>query len=119
MLVMESVEQVNNVINFEKMSDEEKDYSFIFAEEPKCSLKDRCMYCNHCLPCSSLINIVQVNKYLDPAVVEGKASPTIKAHYDSLEHKADECIECGICESSCPFGVEIISRMKEAVKVFG
>lgn len=118
MLGMESVDQVNSIIGFDKLNDEEKDYSFIFAEEPKFSMNGRCMYCNHCLPCSSHINIAQVNKYLDLAVIDGIASPTLKAHYDSLEHKADECIGCGICESNCPFGVKIVSRMKRAVEMF-
>ena len=52
------------------------------------------------------------------ALVEGKASPTVKAHYDSLTHKADECIGCYSCESRCPFGVHIVERMKMAKNMF-
>lgn len=36
-----------------------------------------------------------------------------------LNHHARECIECGECMKNCPFGVEIIKKMKQAVGVFG
>jgi predicted aldo/keto reductase-like oxidoreductase len=36
-----------------------------------------------------------------------------------LEHHADECIEGGICMMNCPFGVDIIRKMKKADKLFG
>ena len=32
---------------------EDTDYSDIFASAPKFSMSGRCMYCNHCLPCSA------------------------------------------------------------------
>ena len=34
-------------------------------------------------------------------------------------HHAGECIQCGACESRCPFGVSIRENMKEAEKIFG
>lgn len=118
MLGMESVAQVKDCLKFEVLSERDKDYSFIFAEEAKLAMQGRCMYCNHCLPCIAHINIAQVNKFLDMALLEGPISSTVKAHYETLDHKADECVACGICESNCPFGVEIIERMKKAVAVF-
>jgi len=44
---------------------------------------------------------------------------TIKNHYQLLEHRADECIACGICMKNCPFGVNIIDKMKRAAELFG
>jgi hypothetical protein len=115
---METEEQVADCLRYETMSDEELDYSFIFAQTPKFSMDGRCMYCNHCLPCSSSINIAQLSKYLDMALLDGGASPTLKGHYDALEHKASECIQCGLCESQCPFHVPIMERMHKAVEIF-
>lgn len=96
----------------------EKDYSGILANAPRSSFSGHCMYCGHCAPCSRKIDIASVNKYLDLALIQGNLPETLKNHYDLLEHHAGECIECGLCMKNCPFGVDIINKMKQAVKLF-
>lgn len=76
------------------------------------------MYCNHCLPCAKHINIAQLSKYLDMALLDG-VTPTLQGHYDALEHHAGECIGCGRCETQCPFNAPIMQRMKQAAELFG
>jgi uncharacterized protein len=44
---------------------------------------------------------------------------TLMNHYDLLKHHANECIECGLCVKNCPFGVNVINKMKQAVTLFG
>lgn len=46
-------------------------------------------------------------------------SETVREHYRVLEHHASECIECGACETRCPFGVSIRENMKKAAALFG
>ena len=118
MIGMQSVKEVEDCLSYESMGDDEKDYSFIFSSLPRFSMNGRCVYCNHCLPCPAHIDIAQVGKYLDMALLDGKPSPTIRAHYDSLEHKADECLSCHSCEKRCPFGVKIVERMLLAKRIF-
>jgi len=60
-----------------------------------------------------------VNKYLDLALIQEAVPGTVKNHYALLEHHANECIECGACMKNCPFGVDIMSKMKLAAKLFG
>ena len=115
---MQSPEQVADCVRYETMTPEELHYSFLFAAEPKFSMQGRCMYCNHCLPCAKHINIAQLSKYLDMALLDG-VTPTLQGHYDALEHHAGECIGCGRCETQCPFNVPIIQRMKQAAELFG
>lgn len=115
---METPEQVEDCVRYETMTGEELDYSFLFSQTPKFSMDGRCMYCNHCLPCPRHINIAQVSKYLDMALLNG-TSPTLQGHYEALEHKAGECIGCGICQTQCPFQVPIVERMKTAAGIFG
>ena len=115
---MQSPEQVADCLRYETLTPEELDYSFLFAAEPKFSMQGRCMYCNHCLPCAKHINIAQLSKYLDMALLDG-VTPTLQGHYDALEHHAGECIGCGRCETQCPFNVPIIQRMKQAAELFG
>jgi len=97
----------------------EKDYSDVLANAPRRSFAGHCMYCGHCAPCAKKIDIAAVNKYLDLALIQENVPETLKDHYNLLEHHADECIECGLCMKNCPFGVDIINKMKQAVKLFG
>lgn len=100
-------------------SDKEKDYSEVLANAPRSSFSGHCMYCGHCAPCSKKIDIASVNKYLDLALIQEDVPETLKNHYDLLEQHASECIGCGLCMKNCPFGVDIINKMKQAVKLFG
>ncbi len=36
-----------------------------------------------------------------------------------LKRKANDCIQCGHCNSRCPFHVDQMARMKEISKYFG
>ncbi|SHF70791.1 hypothetical protein SAMN02746089_02423 [Caldanaerobius fijiensis DSM 17918] len=120
--VMVGVSNTNQVLAataYVTASNEEKDYSEVLAKAPKSSFSGHCMYCGHCAPCSKKIDIALVNKYLDLALIQENVSETLKNHYSLLKHHASECIECGICMKNCPFGVDIIKKMKQAVKLFG
>jgi len=97
----------------------EKDYSEVLANAPRSSFSGHCMYCGHCAPCSKMIDIASVNKYLDLALIQEAVPETLKNHYDLLEHHANECIECELCIKNCPFDVDIINKMKKAAKLFG
>ncbi len=114
-----SCDEIEKALEFERASDEEKDYSVILSKTAKFSMKGRCMYCNHCLPCPSKINIAEVNKFLDLATISDRVPETIEEHYISMDTHGSDCIACGNCESNCPFEVEIIEKMKKAKEVFG
>jgi predicted aldo/keto reductase-like oxidoreductase len=82
------------------------------------NFKGSCVYCNHCLPCPSEIDIAVVTKYLDIAVMDEKTVGTFE-HYRELPTHGSDCIECGDCESKCPFSVPIMKNMKMAFDLFG
>jgi len=120
--VMVGVANINQVLAataYNNASSKEKDYSEVLANAPKKSFSGHCMYCGHCAPCSKKIDIALVNKYLDLALIQEEVPETLKNHYELLEHHADECIACGVCMKNCPFGVDIINKMNQAVKLFG
>jgi predicted aldo/keto reductase-like oxidoreductase len=113
-----TVEQVEEAVSYLTVSEEERDYSGIVSEFQG-SMKGSCVYCNHCLPCPSEINIASVNKYLDIALLDEKnIPPSIISHYRALEHHASDCIACGSCEERCPFSVSVIQNMKKAAALF-
>ena len=116
---MKSAAEVEQAVRYETMDPRERDYSEILSSVPRFNLKGQCMYCNHCLPCPKHIDIAQVGKYLDLALVEQQVSPTVRAHYEGLAHTAGECIACGSCERNCPFEVPVMERMRRAAQLFG
>lgn len=111
--------QVLEAVQYLNATDAERDFSEI-ARTLKDTFQGNCMYCNHCLPCPSAIDIAMVTKYLDVAKLDlNHIPPGILSHYRSLKNNASDCIECGSCESRCPFHVAVIENMKQAASVFG
>lgn len=114
-----SIEQLESSLAYEKASEEEKDYALALSSFPKISWKGHCMYCNHCLPCPMHIDIASVNKFLNLAKAQGEIPETVREHYKVLENHASDCIQCGSCETRCPFEVDIRAHMREAQDKFG
>ena len=114
-----SVEQLRGSIAYEEAPEEEKDYALAFASFPNISWEGHCMYCSHCAPCPKKIDVASVTKFLNLARAQGGVPETVREHYEVLEHHAGECIQCGACESRCPFKVPIMENMKQAAEVFG
>ncbi len=98
---------LDELLGFPDASPEEKDYSVIGSFTAD-TITGTCVYCNHCQPCPAGIDIGLVNKYYDLAL----AGDAIAAnHYDKLSVKADACLQCGHCDSRCPFSVRQMERM--------
>lgn len=114
-----SVEQFKQSVAYENASDAEKDYAATFATFPKISWQGHCVYCSHCAPCVKQIDIASVTKFLHLAEAQGGVPETVREHYAALKHHAGECIQCGVCETRCPFGVDIRDNMRKAAQVFG
>lgn len=119
MVGVSAADQIFAATAYVTASNQAKDYSEVLANAPRTSFSGHCMYCGHCAPCAKKIDIASVNKYLDLALIQDNVPETLKNHYDLLEHHASECIDCGLCMRNCPFGVEIMNKMKQAVTLFG
>ncbi|MDD5702484.1 MAG: aldo/keto reductase [Dehalococcoidales bacterium] len=119
MLGARTPEEIRISARYSDASDKERDYSVVLASTPRYSLDGKCMYCNHCLPCPSEIDIAQAMKYLDLALGTNTVPDSLRHHYSEMSSTAADCVECGSCESNCPFKVPVIQRMKKAVDIFG
>jgi uncharacterized protein len=118
MLGARTPEEVQIAARYSDVPDKDRDYSEILAGTPKYAMIGKCMYCNHCLPCPAEIDIAQVMKYLDLALGTDPVPESLRRHYNEMTNTAIDCIECGSCESSCPFKVPVVERMKKVVDVF-
>lgn len=113
-----TLEELQTSLNYANTSIGERDYAEALASFPRISWKGHCMYCGHCAPCTSKINIAEVTKLLNLALSHDNVPETVREHYEVLQYKASECIHCGLCEERCPFDVKIINNMKKAKEIF-
>jgi predicted aldo/keto reductase-like oxidoreductase len=74
-----------------------------------------CVYCNHCLPCPSEIDVGRTLRLA--AAAEQGVSAELQADYEALRGKPSDCSECGSCAERCPFGVDVIERMRRAAEL--
>ena len=58
------------------------------------------------------------NSDADRATMQKEVPASVREHYNNLEHHADECVSCLGCESRCPFGVKVASRMTKTAELF-
>lgn len=71
-----------------------------------------CRRCNYCQPCTMGINIsfcFTLNGYLTRYGLKDWAID----RYKTMAVMPDACIECGACESRCPYKLPIISMLKD------
>lgn len=106
---------LRRILGFLDAAPEEKDYSVLgtFAPQDAAGI---CVYCNHCQPCPAGLNVGLINKYYDLVLAGDELA---RGHYDKLEVNADACINCGHCNSRCPFHVDQMKRMAEISAYFG
>ena len=110
-----SGEELDAALAFLEATDKEKDFSGLL-ENFKEYITGECVYCNHCLPCPSRIDIGQTIRLLDTA--QQGVTLNIQDIYNALDAKASECVECGACVERCPFEVDVMSKMRQAVALF-
>lgn len=105
---------LDRIVGFLAAPEEEKDYSVIGSFAPQ-DASGICVYCNHCKPCPAGLEIGLINKYYDLS----QAGDTLAhSHYQKLEKKASDCLECGHCNNRCPFQVDQMARMKTISEYF-
>ena len=76
-----------------------------------------CRRCNYCAPCTAGISIPGVflmEGYLSRYGLEEWA----KARYAGMGKTASDCVECGVCETRCPYQLPIREMMKQVVQKF-
>ena len=111
---MRSSRDAEQILGFFDATERQKDYSVLGTFAPA-EADGKCVYCNHCQPCPAGLDIGLINKYSDLAAAgDGLA----RQHYLSLELKADDCIQCGHCDSRCPFHVRQSRKMQQIAEYF-
>jgi predicted aldo/keto reductase-like oxidoreductase len=76
-----------------------------------------CRRCNYCQPCTMGINIsfcFTINGYLTRYGLKDWAI----GRYKGMAVEPNACVECGMCESRCPYHLPIIEMLKDVYSNF-
>lgn len=113
---MDTPEQVReNTAVLDKFELTEEDYAKIAKIKSELGT-NFCRRCEYCLPCPQGIIIPQ-NFLLEGYYTRYGLEEWAIDRYNSLseEQRASNCIECGTCESRCPYELPIIEMLKKVV----
>lgn len=110
-----TIDELDAALAYWQATEEEKDFAPLLAGFQH-AVRGECVYCNHCLPCPSHIDIGQTIRLYELARRQFTAE--VRAAYRAMLANADDCIQCGDCETRCPFGVSVIGKMEEAARLF-
>lgn len=99
----------------EPLSEEEKEK----CEEIARTLGETfCRRCGYCMPCAKGINIPSAFLFANYLRNYGLAD-WAKARYAAMGATAKDCIECGVCETRCPYELPIREMMRKVKKDMG
>ncbi len=77
-----------------------------------------CRRCNYCQPCTVGINISGCFTF-DGYLSRYGLADWAKGRYNAMAVKASDCIECGVCETRCPYNLPIRELLKDVAQHFG
>ena len=110
-----STDELEAALLYDDATDQQKDFAPLVAAA-SWAHKGSCVYCNHCLPCPSKIDVARTLRLVDGA--RQGISDALRRTYLALPAPASDCVECGQCVERCPFGVDVIEQMQQAVNLF-
>jgi predicted aldo/keto reductase-like oxidoreductase len=76
-----------------------------------------CTGCEYCLPCPNGVTIPEIFRLYNNNVLTGNPfvdKLVYSGSYLTKGRGADQCVECGNCEESCPQSLPIIELLKTA-----
>lgn len=77
-----------------------------------------CRRCGYCLPCPQEIDI-PTQFLMEGYYTRYDLKEWAVTRYSSLPKKASDCIECGKCETRCPYDLPIRQMLKNVTKQLG
>lgn len=115
---MDSVEQVRqntDVLENLKLTQEDNEK----IKEIRKSLGNRfCRRCEYCLPCPVGVNI-PANFLLEGYYTRYNLKDWAIQRYEATNGKASECVNCGLCETKCPYDLPIRDMLKDVANKLG
>ena len=77
-----------------------------------------CRRCNYCAPCTAGISIYSMF-LMDGYLSRYGLADWARQRYDAMAKTASDCVDCGVCETRCPYNLPIRQMLKDVAKKFG
>ncbi|WIV13537.1 aldo/keto reductase [Proteiniborus sp. MB09-C3] len=116
---MDSIEQIRKNARvgneYRKLNDRERETILAEAKELGTEF---CRRCGYCAPCPQGIDIP--NQFLmEGYYTRYSLKDWAKERYAGFNNKASDCIECGQCETRCPYDLPIRKMLKKVANILG
>ncbi len=127
METMEMVEENARIAsNTAGLTGEELERISASLEENKLRADLYCTGCKYCMPCPQEVNIPFIFQLMNYHRIY-KITDYARNQYEKIGtdeddfpgKKAEECIECGLCEEKCPQKLQIRKQLKETAETLG
>ena len=73
---------------------------------------DFCRGCGYCMPCTVGITINQCAR-ISQMLRRAPSAAWLNEHWQAEMARIDDCVECGLCMSRCPYGLEIPQLLRK------
>lgn len=112
------IQELRDNFHYFNATDEEKDYSSLLLDFQD-YIPNQCVYCNHCLPCPSEIDVGHLNRLIDLSLNEMDKNMKNEKMVEEIQAITAGCIACGDCSERCPFNVDVVLKINAYKELYG
>ena len=106
-------EELEEWLSFFNEDIEMTDEIATFIEEDRKNLEgDFCRGCGYCMPCSVGIQINNCAR-MSQLIRRAPSANFLGEEWQGLMGKIEDCIDCGLCKSKCPYGLDTPNLLRK------
>ena len=106
-------EELEEWLSFFNEDIEMTDEIAAFIEDDRKSLQgDFCRGCGYCMPCSVGIQINNCAR-MSQLIRRSPSANFLGEEWQGLMGKIEDCIDCGLCKSKCPYGLDTPNLLRK------
>ncbi len=97
---------------FEKTPEMTDNLLAVIEADQKALAGNFCRGCGYCAPCTVGIVINQCAR-MSQMVRRAPSAAWLSPHWQAEMEKIDDCVDCGLCMTRCPYGLEIPTLLRK------
>lgn len=97
---------------FDRTPELTPDLEAVIESDQKALAGNFCRGCGYCAPCTVDIVINQCAR-MSQMVRRAPSAAWLSPHWQAEMEKIDDCVDCGLCMTRCPYGLEIPTLLRK------